>query len=405
MANVNSRQQMRFVLLALLLLSGCSSKEKHAVEHFTPVKVDLVELDSPEEGPRYSGTIEPAARIDMSFRLGGYVEEVYTVPDGRGGMRPVYDGDFIPKGTALAKLRQSDYRIKVDQARSQLGQAEAAVKQIEDGVHAAKVLRDKAKLDFDRASALYAKQSLTKTDMDGARAQLDGAQAQLDGAEAQLPLAKERISGAKALVEEAELAQRDTFVYSPVDALLLKRVIEVGSLVGPGTPTFILADVRSLKAIFGAPDNLLSSLKLGMTLSFTADAAPGTFTGTVTTIAPVADPQSRMFNVEAVFPNTKNILKPGMIVSLQLPAKSNLTPTLVVPMSSVVQGKSGDEDYEVFVAQEQGAGRAAVHVRKVTLGGALKSRLIVTSGLNAGEKIVVTGTTLLKDGEIVQLVP
>jgi multidrug efflux system membrane fusion protein len=285
-----------------------------------------------------------------------------------------------------------------------LGQAQAAVKQVEDGIRGATVARDKAKLDFDRATALYAKQSLTKIDMDGARAQLDGAQAQLDGAQAQMPLARERIAGAQALVEEAELAVKDTVITSPIDAILLKRVVEVGSLVGPGTPTFILADVRSLKAIFGAPDAMLSKIRVGMTLPFTSDAIPGTFSGRVTTIAPVADPKSRVFNVEVVFDGGKGAIKPGMVVSLQLPVAGKKVENVVVPMNAIAQGRGGPADFQVFVVDEQG-GKATVHARKVALGGALKSRLIVADGLKAGEKVVVTGTALVQDGETVQLVP
>ena len=97
---------------------------------------------------------------------------------------------------------------------------------------------------------------------------MDGAKAQLDNAEAML-------GGAKAMVAEANLALKDSVLTSPSPGVVIKRLVEVGSLVGPGTPAFVLADLSTLKAVFGAPDVLLSKLKLGMPLTLTTEALHG----------------------------------------------------------------------------------------------------------------------------------
>jgi len=360
--------------LAALCCCGCS-KEQPYQKPITPVRVQAVETQTPADGPKYSGSIEPASMVNVAFRLGGYVSQIMTVPDG-GSTRLLQESDVVSKGATLVRLRSEDYKVKVAEAQSQVNQAQAGV--------------DKAKLDFERADDLFKKQSLTKSDMDGARAQLDNMQALLEGAKAQLA--------------DANLAMKDSSLTAPADAVVIKRLVEVGSLVGPGTPAFVLADLSSLKAVFGAPDVLLSHLKIGMPLTLSTEALPGSFTGHVTSVASAADPRSRVFDVEVSFPNPGLRLKPGMIVSIKMANTHPAAGIPVVPMGSIVRSKTNPDGYAVYVVDDEG-GKPVCRSRDVTLGGALDNAVIVLAGLHPGEKVITSGATLVSDGETVQIVP
>ena len=360
--------------LAALCCAGCS-KEQSYQKPITPVRVQAVQTETPQAGPKYSGSIEPDSMVTVAFRLGGYVTQIMSVSDG-GSSRLIQESDLVPKGAALVHLRDDDYKVKVAEAQSQVNQAQAGV--------------DKAKGDYGRADTLFKEQSLTKSDMDAATAQLDNAQALLSGAKAQLA--------------DANLALKDSVLTAPSDGVVIKRLVEVGSLVGPGTPAFVLADLNTLKAVFGAPDVLLSQLKLGMPLSLTSDAVPGTFTGHVTSIAPSADPRSRVFDVEVSIPNPGLKLKPGMIVTIQLSQTHPAPEIPVVPMGSIVRSKVNPDGFAVFVVDDQ-SGKSICHSREVTLGGAENNAVIVTAGLRPGEKIITSGATLVSDGETVEIVP
>lgn len=360
--------------LAALCCAGCS-KEQPYQKPITPVRVHAVETATPEAGPKYSGSIEPSSMVNVAFRLGGYVSQIMTVPDS-GGTRLIQEADVVPKGAALVRLREDDYKVKVAEAQSQVDQAQAGV--------------DKAKSDYARADALFQKQSLTKSDMDGAKAQLDNSQALLEGAKAQLA--------------EANLALKDSVLTSPTDGVIIKRLVEVGTLVGPGTPAFVVADLKSLKAVFGAPDVLLPQLKIGMPLTLMSEAFPGTFTGHVTSIAPSADPRSRVFDVEVSFPNPGLKLKPGMIVTIKLANTHPGEGVPVVSMGSIVRSKQNPDGYAVFVVDDEG-GKTVCRSREITLGSALNNAVIVTAGLHPGEKVITSGSTLVSDGETVQIVP
>jgi RND family efflux transporter MFP subunit len=388
-----------FPVLLLMFSTGCREEVKYA-KALTPVRVQPVEIYSGTQGQTYSGNIEPLTRVDVVFRLGGYVEEILNVQG-----RLVQEGDPVTKGTVLVKLRQNDYTVKVDEAKSQLDQAKFAVTQSEEAVKGSRALRDKAQLDWERAGNLFGKQSLTKVDYDAARAQLDGYQAQLDANVAQQKLAEARVAGAEALLREADLAVGDSTLKAPLNAMVLKRLIESGVLVAPGTPAFVLGDVSEVKTVFGVSDTVLPKIRIGMVLPLTSEALPGaTYTGRVTRIAPTADPRTRVFDVELTVPNKDGRLKPGMIASLTLSQGAHQEAVPVIPLAAVVQPPPGTAGYMVYVAQDQG-GKSVAKAQMVQLGDALGDRIAVRGGLRVGDRVVVTGSSLVHDGETVEIVP
>ena len=398
------RSQRLSILIPVLLLplAGCREQPKY-VKPLTTVRVQPVEIYRGAQGQTYSGNIEPLTRVDVVARLGGYVEEIQSV-EADGKVRPLQEGDAVTKGSVLVTLRQSDFAVKVDEARSQQEEARYAIAQSEEAVKGSRALRDKAQLDWDRARNLFEKKSLAKPDFDGARAQLDGAQAQLDANQAQVKLAQARLEGAGAMLREAELAQQDSKLKAPLNATILKRLVEVGTLVGPGTPVLVLGDISSVKTVFGLADTMLPKIRTGMTLPVKSEAVPGaTYEGRVTRIAPTADPRTRVFDVELTVPNRDGRLKPGMIASLTLPGEeSQAVP--VIPLAAVVQPPGGSQGYMVYLAEAQG-GKAVAKAQMVQLGDALGDRIAVREGLRAGQNVVVTGASLVHDGEQVEVLP
>jgi RND family efflux transporter MFP subunit len=356
-----------------LLLPNCK-KEQSYDKPLTPVKVEKVAEHSEATSVRYSANILPAVRVDLAFKVGGYVQDLLQV-NVNGIRRKVQEGDLIKRGTTLAHVRELDYAEKVNQARSQLNQAIAAAEQ--------------TKNDFQRVQALFDKQSLTKREYDGAKAAFESAQA--------------RVEGAKALLEEANLARRDTSLRAPFDAYVMKRLIEVGSLVGPGTPGFVLADTSSVKAVFGAPDIMVQTLQVGNPLKITTVAIPGVvFQGTITGISPSADPKSRVFEVEVTVPNPENKLKVGMIASVEVGESRSFQPVMVVPLTAIVRSKSNPQGFAVFLVADQ-EGKQIAKLRDVELGDPYGNTIAVISGLNLGDRVIVRGNTLITDGEQVNV--
>jgi multidrug efflux system membrane fusion protein len=168
-----------------------------------------------------------------------------------------------------------------------------------------------------------------------------------------------------------------------------------------------VADLTRVKAVFGVPDLVVGRLRIGTPLRVTSEAfGPEEFPGRVTAVSPSADAQSRVFNVEVTIPNGDGRLKAGMIASVELaPASASEIPAgaATVPVAAVVKSpKSGS--YAVFVVD--GSGETAVaRSRDVSLGRISGNRVAVAEGVEAGERVVVSGASLLVDGERVRVIP
>ncbi|HYO90196.1 MAG TPA: biotin/lipoyl-binding protein, partial [Pyrinomonadaceae bacterium] len=109
-----------------MTLAGCSTgktKEKPPV----PVKAKAVEMRSGTSSVRYSASIKANSQVELSFKVGGYVDWIAQVRDEAGQPRPVQAGDIVFKGTVLARVRQSDYQVQVNQANAQVAEARSGL--------------------------------------------------------------------------------------------------------------------------------------------------------------------------------------------------------------------------------------------------------------------------------------
>ncbi len=419
------------LLVVAGLLTGC--KEKLAQQPPRPVRTRAVELLSTTAGARYSASISASSQIELAFKVGGYVAAIQQVRGVDGQMRHLQPGDLVTRGTVLAQVRQIDYQVKVNQAQSQVREAQSGIEtaqaqsaQAQQSIETAKsqmaeaeAAYNRAKLDFERASTLFASNSITKTDYDASKAQRDVAEARLAAARSQVRTAEAAAKVARAqintiqakaksaseVVNEAKIPLGDTSLRAPMNSTILRRDIEIGSLVAPGRPAFVLADVTSVKAVFGVPDRATASLKLGMPLTITTEALSGTeFRGQITAIAPAADAKSRVFDIEVTIPNARNLLKVGMVVSIEGESEAMASSVRVVPLNSIVQSKDQPSSYAVFVLTTQN-GKPVARLRNVKLGDAYGNAVAVLEGVNVGEQVITTGATLLVDGEAVQIIP
>ena len=367
-----------FILAALLvsvLCSGCDHSEATAQQP-VPVRVSAASTLEESGGLRYSANIDAFTQVSLAFKSGGYVDRIIERKGADGRTRVLQAGDRVSQGETLAHVRESEYSDKVNSAKAQVDQAQAT--------------NDKAKLDFDRATNLYKTDSYTKSQYDAAKAAFETAAASVESA--------------KAAWQQAKTALTDCSIQAPLTGWILSRNIEVGALVGTGSTAFVLADTHLVKAVFGVPDTKVSSVKLGAPQTITTTSLPDEFHGRITSVSPSADPKSRVFSVEVTIPNSDNRLKPGMIATLTLGGSNTEPLTTVVPLSAVVRSTQHADGFSVFVVTEQ-SGKTSVRERTVEIGDTQGNMISVTKGLNVGEPVVITGATLIKDGDQVKVIP
>ena len=396
------------VIAVLVSAAACRKASSHEIPP-KPVQTQLAESHyaggESGEGERYSANIVPASQNELAFKYGGYVTEVLQVAGPERRMRLVQDGDSVLKGTILARLRADDFNTKVRQAESQVTEAQSTLATNRAQLAEAEAAVRQAERDMDRATKLFENRALTRAEFDGAKAKLEMAQARAETVRAQSGVIQAKIGGAQAVVGEAKLAEQDSVLRAPTDCYVLKRLIEPGALVAPGRPLFIVADRSSVKAMFGVPDVTVRMVKMGTSLPLTTEAMPGVeFRGWISRISPAADPRSRVFDVEVSVPRPPEQLRPGMIASVTLPSLRSATPLTMVPINAIVRLKQSPESYAVNVVIGE-AGKETAKQRAVKLGAAFGNKISIEEGVSAGDRVIVSGSALIVDGERVKVIP
>src|ERR1700757_972894 len=375
-ANRRGLQSVHFLLVACIL-GGCESAHKAPEKPPIPVTVTKVEEYSGPEGVTYSASIVPYDQVNVAFKSSGYVTTILQRRGLDGRERNLQQGDWVKKGDVLARVRESDYQHAVEQYKGQLEQAQAGA--------------EKSKQDFGRAQALYNANAMTQSDYDAAKAQNDSSQGS--------------VATAQAAVDQAHQSLDDCELRAPMDGQILSRNIELGALVGTGTTGFTMGDTKRVKAVFGIPDTVLASVTLGKKQGIQTETYSQEFYGQVTAIAPQADQKSRTFQVEVTIPNSNDLLKSGMVATLDLGQPKLTSPVPVVPLGAIVSAPDGASKlFSVFVVVRDGE-KDVARRRIVQPGMTYGDMVSITKGLSPGDRMISNGATLVNDGQVVRAIP
>lgn len=388
------------LVMTLICLTGCRPEAPKIDKPPTPVRTAAIQRMTMESSLKYSASLLPYRQVNIAFRVGGYVQTVHQVKGADARVRNVDIGDLVPAGTVLGQIREKDYDLQLAQASGQASAAHENENAAKAQLAQAEAGAAKAALDFERARALLESRAITKPEFDAAQAQYNATRAQVEAAKAQIQAVGGQVRSANALSGTAALARQDTAVVAPFTGVLVQRSVDVGSLVAPGTPAFVLADISSVKVSFGVPDTAVVRLRTGARLPMYTEAIPDRqFTGIVTAVAAVADPNTRLFQVEETLANPGYLLKPGMIGTVVLGGTgAKAEPVTVAPLSAIVRGKDAGYSFGVVVVQ----GNVA-RIRPVALGQTYGDHIGV-SGVAAGDQVVTTGASMLVDGERVEVI-
>jgi len=307
------------------------------------------------------------------FRSSGYVTNIRQVRGADGRTRDIGTGDYAEQNLTLAHIRREDLQNQVAQAQAQLDQAAAQ--------------HTRADQDFQRAKVLFSTQSLTKPNYDQAQEAFNATQAAMDNA--------------KATLLQSQLTLGDADLKAPFSGYILSRNIDLGSLVSPSTSAFTIADIGRVKVTFGAPDYVLSRVRLEQELTIQTENNAAPFKGRVTSISPAADIRNRIFAVEVTVNNRNRHLRPGMIASVSLGEVPHSS--ISIPLSAIVPFPSEPDHFAVMVVHER-AGTLVANLRKIQMGTTHDSSVAV-EGVQPGERVVSVGAQLLKDGDPIQVIP
>lgn len=325
------------VLLALALVGGCSGDKAGQQKRPPP----LVSASLPERH-RFVEAIEAigTARANEQVTLAAVVTERVE--------RVLFDdGMAVGRGQLLAVLTQAQENASLAGAMAQEAQAAAQATRI--------------KALFDQGFAT----------------------------QAQLDLQTANAANARANAAEARAAIGDRLIRAPFPGYVSLRTISPGAIVTSGTPLVTISDLSRIKLDFTVPETQLSGLKPGQAIAATAPAFPGeVFAGTVSSIDPAIDPNSRAVLVRAILPNPGARIKPGMLMNVKVRLAEREAPA--VPEFAIT-GR-GEERFVFVLTPDGKAQRMPVKV------GLRDNGLAEVSGVPAGAKVIGEGVVKVSDG-------
>jgi multidrug efflux system membrane fusion protein len=240
-----------------------------------------------------------------------------------------------------------------------------------------------ASLALDRAKTLLAKSF-------GPQATVDQAQAAYDQ------------SNAAVAKTEAIISQKR--IRAPFDGELGVRLVELGQYLSAGTQIVSLTDLSQLYLNFTATEKDRAVLSVGQTVRIVVDAYPGrTFEGKITTIEPQISADTRNVRIQATLANPDRILQPGMFASttVELPPKPAV---ITVPETAVDYTLYGDSVW-LITETKDADGKTSLKTDRtfVKTGARVHGRVVITSGVKAGDKVVAVGQLKLQSGSAVAI--
>jgi Cu(I)/Ag(I) efflux system membrane fusion protein len=188
-------------------------------------------------------------------------------------------------------------------------------------------------------------------------------------------------------IERSGKPMRAVPIRSPVAGYVIRKNVQQGVFVDPGTVLFEVADLNTVWVLAAVYEFDVARVKLGQSATFTSGALPGkTFQGKVRFIHPALDPATRTLQIRLELPNPKLELRPGLYgdAVVQLGGEVGL----VVPRDAVVD--TGEAQY-IFLSLPGGR----FEPRAVKVGARAGERIQILEGVSEGDQVVTTANFLL----------
>ncbi|MFL6375504.1 MAG: efflux RND transporter periplasmic adaptor subunit [Pyrinomonadaceae bacterium] len=365
-----------------------------------------------------TGTLVAAETSDVAPKVAGKVANIY-----------VNVGQFVAGGTTIAKIDDTDARLRLNVARTSVTQANVAVRQAEAriGLLEGGQFQSSSVPEVRTAAANYqvaldtqkqaeanerryrdltqtgdvamATYETYRTARDTSRAQANAAKETLNAAINTAKQNNQAIAAARAGVEAAQnqvkQAQQDLadlVVYAPFAGYVSARPVAVGEYVSTATSVITLLRTNPIKAEIQISEADVPYAAIGRAVAVRVDAYKDrTFGGTVSAVNPAIDPNSRSATVEALIENGDNALRTGMFANASITREGG-APGVFVPKSAVAADPTTN-NHKVFVIQD-----GVAHLKVVQLGPEEGDFQQIISGVNGDETVATSGVDQLFEG-------
>jgi cobalt-zinc-cadmium efflux system membrane fusion protein len=284
----------------------------------------------------------------------------------------VNPGAVVQKGEALATVTSPDFAA----ATAAYRKAQAAY------------LNAQRIADLD--AQLFRNDAIARRELEQAQTDAAAAAADRDAAIEQMRALGVDEASISAVRENRAGAPTQAVIRAPIAGTVVEKLVNPGQLIQAGsTPCFTIADLGTVWVMANVFESDMASVAAGQSATITTGAWPSPITGQVVYVSALVDPASKAAAVRILAPNPRGVLKRDMLVNVTIRAAQGRN-GLLIPVSAVMR----DDQNLPFVYLAQPNNRYSR--RQVTLGSRIGDQYEVTSGLAAGDHIVVDGALFLQ---------
>ena len=343
-------------LMVGLMAGGCAKQAVKDPRLQSP-RVEVFKAEAAGSTRRtFTGVVEARVQSDLGFRVGGKILE-----------RSVDVGQRVQKGQPLMRLDPEDLRLS------------AAAQQA--NVEAARAKYTQAKADETRSATLIKSGVISGREYDQDRAALDSAKALLEAVEAQA-----RVSN-----NSSEYA----VLLADADGVIVRTLSEPGQVVAAGQAVIELAHDGPREALINLPEGVRPDL--GTIASARLYEQDQMYQAKLRQLSDAADPASRTFEARYVLEGEGASAPLGSTVTITLLTKqTSANQSVLVPVGAVYDRGSGPG---VWIVDD----KSEVKFRFIKVGSIGQEEVVVSRGVQAGEKVVALGAHLLHEGQVVNL--
>ena len=357
--NMNRRPLMGIGLIAGwlavgMMVSGCSKPAAKDPRLLPPtVKVFKVEAAG-SKSRTFTGVVEARVQSDLGFRVGGKIL-----------VRSVDVGQRVHKGQILMRLDSVDLELAFAAQQA--------------NVEAARARYTQAKADEIRSAALIKSDAISRQEHDNAQAAMESTKAQLEAAEAQA-----RVSNNSS--EYAVLS-------ADADGVIVRTMSEPGQVVSAGQTVIQLAHDGPREALINLPEGVRPDL--GTIAPARLYGQDRMYQTRLRQLSEAADPASRTFEARYVFEDETAPTPLGSTVTITLLTEQiSGNQSVRLPVGAVHDRGSGPG---VWVLDD----KSEVKFRAVEIASIGQDEVVVSRGVQAGEKLVSLGAHLLHEQQVV----
>lgn len=335
-------------------LYGCSQRSEAQAPPAPSVTVATPLVRAVQDWDEFTGRFEATQSVEVRARVGGYVQGVHF-----------RDGDYVRRGQLLFTLDPRPAQAALASARAQLAQAQAQL--------------NLARTELTRSETLLASQAVSQAEVDTRRGALQQGEA--------------AVAAANAAVRARQLDLEFTRVTAPISGRVSDRRVDPGNLVAGGSSQ---ADVLT-SVVSSAPIHFVFDGSEAVLLKYQRQARNGAApiqvrlqdesdyarTGTLDFTDNAVDTASGAIRLRALIPNADGFLKPGMFGQARL-AGAGSYQAMLVPDAAVATDQARRVVYVV-------AADGSVTPRSVQLGPLVDGLRVVRSGLQASDRVIISG--------------